>query len=87
VISTASRPATPKPAKPRVRGTVVPSNSWPIQKPNSAPPMVVMKPCTEAAVPARWPSGSMAIEPKFDITRPKQNIIPACSSEKVHRVS
>ena len=45
------------------------------------------KPCTEEAVPATWPSGSMASEPKFDATSPKQNITPACRMAKLTSVS
>src|SRR5690348_2702514 len=42
--------------------------------PISAPPTVLMKPSTEEAVPATWPSGSMASELKFEPIQPKLNI-------------
>ncbi|MOA67939.1 hypothetical protein D3C78_1953240 [compost metagenome] len=55
-------------------GVAVPSNAWPMKAPMTPPPMVWVKPSTEEAVPATWPSGSIAIALKFDAIRPNWNI-------------
>ncbi|MNE25926.1 hypothetical protein D3C80_1192730 [compost metagenome] len=49
--------------------------------------MVEMKPWAEAAVPAIWPIGSMAMEPKLPAMKPKQNILQACKTANIHRLS
>ena len=38
--------AAPQIAKPAIIGTVVPSNSWPMARPMTAPPTVVIRPCS-----------------------------------------
>jgi hypothetical protein len=40
--------------------------------------MLVMKPCTDEAVPAICPTGSIAIEPKFDPHKPMHVMLRAC---------
>ena len=51
--------------------------------PIDAPPTVLMKPITEEAVPARWPSGSMASELKFEPIQPNWNMT---SAKKVMKI-
>ncbi len=68
--------------KPAASGVIVPSKSWPIAAPITPPPSVCMKPCTDDAVPATWPSGSMAIELKFDPIQPNCSIAAANSGTK-----
>ena len=51
------------------------------------PPIVCMKPWTDEAVPATWPSGSMAIELKFEPIQPNCNIAAANSDDEQRRAA
>ena len=46
-------------------------------------PIVLIVPWTDEAVPATWPSGSMASAPKLAEARPKQAMISPCMTMKV----
>ena len=76
----ANRPTTNMPI---ATGAVVPSNCWPMTSPTSAPPTVEIVPCTEAAVPAMWPTGSIAIALKFDAASANSPIDSAWNRQKL----
>ena len=69
--------------KPATMGSAVPSKDWPMAAPISEPPTVPMKPMTDDAVPATWPSGSIASELKFEPIQPNWNMASAKNTMKM----
>ena len=61
--------------QPAASGTVVPLNCLPMYAPTSAPLNVEMNPCSDAAIQAIEPIGSMAMAPKFDTAKLKQAMV------------
>ncbi len=51
------------------------------------PPIVCVKPRTEEAVPATWPSGSIAMALKLAAISPNWNMVAACRSMKAAKAA
>jgi len=58
-----------------------------MREPTAAPPIVLMTPCKEAALPAIDPIGSIAMAPKFDAARGKHASVIDCKMAKVSKDS
>ena len=62
---------------------MVPLNCAPMRIPTSAPLNVEMKPCSDAAIPAIEPIGSIAMAPKLETDKLKVAMVKDCSTTKV----